>query len=107
MKAIIVCKMFSGLLIFDEDIYCSYFHRKTNTGTNKTRLLDLEIFKNFPFILYTVANIPTVMGVYSLYSYLPAVSNINIDTEYYNKYCLIISSSWVETQDSPVRRPHS
>ena len=50
------------------------FYRKRNNGASKTKLIDLEILKSFPFLLYILSNIPTLMAVYSTYSYLPAVS---------------------------------
>ena len=41
----------------------------------KNKLIDFEIFKNIPFVLFMIGNIPTVMAVYCTYSYLPAVTN--------------------------------
>ena len=46
--------------------------RRQNRQNNK--LIDFEIFKNIPFVLFMIGNIPTVMAVYCTYSYLPAVT---------------------------------
>merc|ERR1719318_1525606 len=40
----------------------------------KNKLIDSEIFKNIPFVLFMIGNIPTVMAVYCTYSYLPAMA---------------------------------
>jgi len=40
----------------------------------KTSFIDFKIFKNIPFILYTIANIPTLMAVYTTYAYLPSMA---------------------------------
>ena len=41
--------------------------------TEKTKLIDFKIFKNAPFVLVSIANIPTLMAVYTTYAYLPSV----------------------------------
>ena len=49
--------------------------RQTRELENKPRkLIDLTILRDIPFLLYMFSNIPTVMAVYCLYSYLPSVS---------------------------------
>ena len=47
---------------------------KKRQNGQKNKLIDLEIFKNIPFVLFMIGNIPTVMAVYCTYSYLPAVT---------------------------------
>ena len=47
---------------------------RTQQQREKTSFIDFKIFKNIPFILYTIANIPTLMAVYTTYAYLPSVS---------------------------------
>ena len=36
-------------------------------------MIDVSILKDAPFLLYIASNVPTVMAVYSVYSYIPAV----------------------------------
>eukprot|EP00092_Neocalanus_flemingeri_P021648 GFUD01023481.1.p1 GENE.GFUD01023481.1~~GFUD01023481.1.p1 ORF type:complete len:462 (+),score=95.14 GFUD01023481.1:81-1388(+) len=45
-----------------------------NTVRQNTKLIDLEIFKNIPFVLVMIGNIPTVMAVYTTYAYLPSMA---------------------------------
>ena len=42
-------------------------------GARPGRLLDLSILRQPAFLLVMAANIPTVMAVYTTYSYMPAV----------------------------------
>ena len=41
--------------------------------TKNTKLIDFKIFKNIPFDLVMIANIPTLMAVFTTYAYLPSV----------------------------------
>jgi len=54
--------------------------RQRNSSNNQIRekkLIDVGILKNVPFLLYILSNIPTLMGVYTLFSYLPAIGDSN------------------------------
>ena len=42
-------------------------------------MIDVSILKDAPFLLYIASNVPTVMAVYSVYSYIPAVGT-GLDT---------------------------
>ena len=48
--------------------------KRRSQAVEKTKLIDFEIFKNLPFVLYMVGQIPTVMAVYCTYSYIPSVT---------------------------------
>lgn len=45
-----------------------------NQDRQKTKLIDVKIFKNIPFVLVMLGNIPTVMAVYTTYAYLPSMA---------------------------------
>ena len=45
------------------------------TSGRENRLVLVEIFKNIPFILFMIANIPRVMAIQCTYSYLPMVTS--------------------------------
>jgi len=48
--------------------------KSKNQSRQKTKLIDFQIFKNIPFVLVMIGNIPTVMAVYTTYAYLPPIA---------------------------------
>lgn len=56
--------------------------KRRSQAVEKTKLIDFEIFKNLPFVLYMVGQIPTVMAVYCTYSYIPSMAtNLGFSAE--------------------------
>ena len=47
---------------------------QTSEQNKNKKLIDLTILRNVPFLLYILSNIPTLMAVYSMYSYIPSMA---------------------------------
>ena len=47
---------------------------QTPDQNKNKKLIDLSILRNVSFLLYIASNIPTLMAVYSMYSYIPAMA---------------------------------